>query len=398
MFTSTSPDAEIKLIDFGLSQKFAKHEHLRDAVGTVYTMAPELILGDYDSKADIWSVGVISFMLLSSSMPFYAGHRSHLIKKILAGHYKFGSSRWKNVTEYAKQFIRALLESDPTARPTADVALTFRWLNTESDTMTQSEGRRFSCAMDVFQSNMHAFAEYNMLKKLALLVIAYKSTYEEIGILRNLFAKFDKDRNGEVSLEEFKEVLSKHYSYTDEEAEELFRGVDIDGTGTLQYCEFVAATLEALGAIDEERLAEAFDRIDVDDTGYITVSDLRSFLGDDVPTEYLDAIISEADNIDTDHKISYPEFLAMWNQESDEQLARHKGRVRDRRWSVIESRNQSFNSSVTSVFTDESEELPSECESPLPVHDGKDFFQRQRRASIQDNARLLRAQLESIAV
>ena len=102
-----------------------------------------------------------------------------------------------------------------------------------------------------------------------------------------MFNQFDKEKNGEISLEEFKEALSEQYDYTEEEAENLFKGVDVDGTGKVHYMEFLAATMEAHGSIDEERLAEAFDRIDCDDSGYITVANLKEFLGDDIPNEYL---------------------------------------------------------------------------------------------------------------
>lgn len=65
----------VKVIDFGLSRKYAMKEHLHDTVGTVYTMAPEVLKGDYTSKVDMWSIGVIAFMLLSSSLPFYGKNR-----------------------------------------------------------------------------------------------------------------------------------------------------------------------------------------------------------------------------------------------------------------------------------------------------------------------------------
>jgi len=91
----------------------------------------------------------------------------------------------------------------------------------------------------------------------------------------------------------------------------------VDGTGEVKYCEFLAATIEAQGAISEERLAEAFDRLDSDDSGFISKENLRDFLGDDLPQEEIDAIIEEADS-NKDNKISYPEFLALWEDKNEE--------------------------------------------------------------------------------
>lgn len=92
---------------------------------------------------------------------------------------------------------------------------------------------------------------------------------------------------------------------------------DIDGTGRLSYTEFLAATIEATGIITEERLAEAFDRLDSDDSGYITIQNLREILGDDVPAELIDEIIDESD-VTRDHRISYDEFLALFDEELEE--------------------------------------------------------------------------------
>ena len=90
----------------------------------------------------------------------------------------------------------------------------------------------------------------------------------------------------------------------------------MDQTGEVKYVEFLAATIEATGAISEERLAEAFDRLDADDSGYITTKNLRELLGNEVPEEDINAIIKEAD-ITHDNRISYSEFLALWENKNE---------------------------------------------------------------------------------
>lgn len=86
---------------------------------------------------------------------------------------------------------------------------------------------------------------------------------------------------------------------------------DLDGTGIIRYTEFLAATIEAHGAIDEGRLAEAFDRLDSDDSGFISVDNLSSILGDQFPVDEINSILKES-SLTCDNKVSYPEFLAMW--------------------------------------------------------------------------------------
>jgi calcium-dependent protein kinase len=85
LFVDESPGAEVKLIDFGLSKSFFGRDELSEGVGTIYTMAPEVILGKYTKQADLWSVGIIAFMLLSSQMPFYGRDKNAIVGSILIG-------------------------------------------------------------------------------------------------------------------------------------------------------------------------------------------------------------------------------------------------------------------------------------------------------------------------
>ena len=336
-------------------------------------MAPELIGGDYDSKADIWSLGVISFMLLSSSMPFYGRDRSHVIKKILAGRYHFSSRRWKYVSAEAKQFVKTLLRRHPEKRPTANEALELPWLSQPFESSAPELEH-----LDNIQAAIQAFSSYPTLKKLALMVVAYKSTAEEIGFLRNIFGKYDVSNDGEIQLDEFKAALLENYEYTDEEMETMFRGIDIDGSGKVHYIEFLAATIEAHGNLDEERLAEAFDRLDSDDSGIITIDNLKEFLGDDLPDSYLEEVIEEAD-IDSDNTISYEEFLAMWDHSSDEIMANTKQNVGSRRV----SRQPSFNTqnSSDSIGTDLSSDYS--ISGSGNVQTGSYFFQKNKEISVR---------------
>jgi calcium-dependent protein kinase len=379
MFVSIR-SSEVKLIDFGLSQKFAANEHLHDAVGTVYTMAPELLAGDYDAKADVWSLGVIAFMLLSSAMPFYGKTRDRVIRKIVRGKYDFKSRRWKQVSEDAKMFVTGLLQVDIATRPTASDVLQDQnsWLQRNFDVNGHAPEVDM---MDSVQAAIEAFADYGKLKKLALMVIAYKSTEEEIGFLRKVFKKFDVSQNGEISLSEFSAALRRHYDYTDSEIFAMFRGIDVDGTGSVHYIEFLGATLLAHGSMHESRIAEAYDRIDCDDTGYITVANLREFLGNDVPTRYLEEIIEEAD-ITHDHRISYDEFLALWDDEGDAALQSSKISVQSRRVMRENSLITSSISSVDSRFTDSirSDEL---LETDSGGATGSQYFGERKEQSVR---------------
>ena len=393
MFSTPKPTADVKIIDFGLSKKYAKDddEMMHDAVGTVYSMSPEVLTGDYTNKVDIWSVGVLAFMLLSSSMPFYGKTRKDVIRKLLKGKFSFKARTWKYISIEAKQFVVDLLEFNPVARPTADMALHSPWLESLLQ-RRRSQSVDYTRKMDQIQASIENFAEYSTLKKLALMVVAHKSTSDEIGFLEKMFREFDCSNKGDVTFEDFTVAL-EGYEYTKDECKRLFRAMDLDNSGLIHYSEFIAATIEARGTISEERLAEAFDRIDADDSGFITVGDLRELLGESVPSSYLNTIIDEAEGmgLSHDHKVDYAEFLGLWSAENDSRRASILDLVVKRRESSAYSRNNSTaeeSSQVSPEFDDIVSEMSMDTSEEGSNAGGDNLFKNNKEISIRGHAEL----------
>mmetsp|Transcript_2717 Transcript_2717/g.3852 ORF Transcript_2717/g.3852 Transcript_2717/m.3852 type:complete len:369 (+) Transcript_2717:108-1214(+) len=312
MFSNRSPNAEIKLIDFGLSKKFMSEVHrMNDGVGTVYTMAPEVLKGDYTNKADIWSIGVILYMLLSSQMPFYGKRRIHVVEKIMSGKFDFRGKRWKNASSQAKNLVSSLLQLKPDERPTAEEAQSNLWLNKR---FAISNRNVSTVDINGIQYSLKTYSKYSKLKKLALLIIAHRSTADEVSFLRKVFQLYDKGMTGTLSYERFREFF---IGSNDDDVKEIFYNVDLDGTGKIRYTEFLAATIQATGIVSEERVAEAFDRLDSDESGYITAENLYDILGVDVPKRYIEQIIHESD-LHHHHRITYDDFLTQWDESEEE--------------------------------------------------------------------------------
>ena len=234
LFISNSPKAEIKLIDFGLSKVYGMNrtgpglkgqkspQLLTEGVGTIYTMAPEVLKGSYTKQADVWSVGVIAYMLLSSQMPFYGRKRQHIVEQILGGKYDFRGRRWRKIAEPAKDFVRDLLVIDPDERLDAERASSCVWLN-----------KRFSATVrgpkefEILKAkhSMTQYAGYTKLKKMALMVIAHRSTCEQIGILRKVFQKYaSKDKGGCISYPDF-DAAWKESGMPEEDTKAIFDAV-----------------------------------------------------------------------------------------------------------------------------------------------------------------------------
>jgi len=137
LFKSKGPDSELKIIDFDLSTHFQPGQRHQESVGTLYTAAPELLKRDYDERCDIWSIGVMVYVLLSGTAPFGGCYgekeKAPIIKNILQGYYDLQSpTLWANVSPEAKSFIRKLLVKSKNKRATITEAQKLPWLQKDS--------------------------------------------------------------------------------------------------------------------------------------------------------------------------------------------------------------------------------------------------------------------------
>ncbi|KXS11616.1 Calcium/calmodulin-dependent protein kinase-like protein ID [Gonapodya prolifera JEL478] len=143
LLSDKSRHPKIMISDFGLSKIFNEEEVMKTACGTPGYVAPEVLKRQgYGREVDLWSIGVITYILLCGYPPFYDQNNIELFKQILAGKYEFDRPWWDNISEEAKDFIRHLLVLDPNARYTAKQALSHpfvvRWCG--APTFAQSPG------------------------------------------------------------------------------------------------------------------------------------------------------------------------------------------------------------------------------------------------------------------
>lgn len=142
------------------------------------------------------------------------------MEQILKCQYDFKGRRWQKVSAQAKAFVETLLVDDPDMRATAEEAARSTWLNRRhAATVRGPTEEELETTMDA----MNKFSHYRKLKKLALMVIAHKSTSEEVGILRKIFEKYDTLKNGIITFGEFTAALQK-YGFSDDELERMYDG------------------------------------------------------------------------------------------------------------------------------------------------------------------------------
>ena len=286
MLESNHPDAEIKLIDFGTAM--GNEAVMEEYVGTTYTMAREVLnKGHYTNKVDIWAVGVIAYMMISLTKPFYGQSKMIITNKIMNGDFKFYSPRWESVSGDAKDFMRALIEKDPDKRLTAVQALTHPWLKKEYPASDRTPNEE---AMKRVHESIKKYAGASILKKIALSIIAHQSTTEEVRELRKAFNFFDRQKTGEISFPDFTVVMKQvNQDSPNDLIQRWFKSINIRRDGKIHYREFLAATLESCGCITDASIALAFERLVFRD-GFISRQNLREILGSDYRRFKIDAM------------------------------------------------------------------------------------------------------------
>ena len=130
-------DSSVMLADFGFATYVFAPKTLTKQCGTPYFVAPEILLREpYDQQADMWSVGVMIYCILSGQLPFTGKRHLDLFKAIIAGNFTFGED-WEQISDDAKDLISKLLVTNPDKRYTAKDALGSKWIRA-SDEMLKS--------------------------------------------------------------------------------------------------------------------------------------------------------------------------------------------------------------------------------------------------------------------
>ncbi|KAJ9184598.1 hypothetical protein P3X46_004310 [Hevea brasiliensis] len=322
LFVNEQEDSSLKAIDFGLSVFFKPGDIFTDVVGSPYYVAPEVLRKRYGLEADVWSAGIMVYILLSGVPPFWAETEQGIFEEILHGELDFTSVPWPNISESAKDLVRRMLVRDPRKRITAHEVLCHPWVRDDGVAPDKPLG-------SAVLSSLKQFSAMNKLKKMALRIIAENLSEEEIAGLTEMFKTIDTDGSGQITFEELKVGLRTFGANLNEsEIYDLMQAADIDNSGTIDYGEFIAATVHLNKVEREDHLFAAFSYFDRDGSGFITLDDLQQacfeFGMDDV---HLEEMMREVDQ-DNDGRIDYNEFVDMMQKGNTEMSKNdiHQGR------------------------------------------------------------------------
>ena len=301
---------ELKLIDFGCSKMFTQYRRtFEDTIGTLVYCSPEVLKNNYNQKCDIWSCGVIMYILLSGKYPFYGSSEEEITKKILVGNFNFDNNNFKNVSDNAKDLIKKCLIHDKNKRITVRDALKHEFFAGEIDINNIFEDeidtknvlinlKNNSRKISKFYQTVLVFLSYNFADK------------EELKKLRKIFYKIDLNLDGKLSKEElFLAYKEAGIKIDKKELEKLINLIDFDGNGSIEYEEFIRVTLPKEQLFTDLNLKTAFDMFDLDKNGTISMNEILEVIGADkeIDKSVIDQLKAEILN-EGDEEIDFKRF------------------------------------------------------------------------------------------
>ncbi|CAN8304772.1 unnamed protein product [Cochlearia groenlandica] len=313
LFANKKENSALKAIDFGLSVFFKPGDKFTEIVGSPYYMAPEVLKRDYGPEVDVWSAGVIIYILLCGVPPFWAETEQGVALAILRGVLDFKRDPWPQISESAKSLVKQMLNPDPTKRLTAQQVLAHPWVQNAKKAPNVPLG-------DIVRSRLKQFSMMNRFKKKVLRVIAEHLSVQEVEVIKDMFSLMDDDNDGKITYPELKAGLQKVGSQLGEpEIKMLMEVADVDGNGFLDYGEFVAVIIHLQKIENDELFKLAFMFFDKDESSYIELDELREALADELgepDVSVLNDIMREVDT-DKDGRINYDEFVTMMKAGTD---------------------------------------------------------------------------------
>jgi calcium-dependent protein kinase len=301
----------IKIIDWGTARFFDKDKNkkMNKISGTPYYIAPEVLFEKYDEKCDIWSCGVIMYILLCGYPPFNGETDNEILAKIKSGKFSFPEEEWKGLSNECKELIQCMLEFDPKKRYSAQQCLAHPWL-----TERNKKGLDNNLTKRAL-TNMKKFHAERKLQQASLTyIVNHLMSKEDKNEMHEIFSSFDKNGDGVLSREEifegYKSILGEVEAT--KEVDRIMKEADLDKSGSIDYNEFLIACSNRQKLLNKEKLEATFKMFDKDGNGSISAKEIKDTLGGALggDAKLLDQIINEVDD-NGDKEISLKEFKEM---------------------------------------------------------------------------------------
>ena len=262
-------DFNIKICDFGLSAFKNSTDKLHTILGTPYYMAPEVLKGDYNEKCDIWSIGAITYYLITGTEPFKGNTSNQIFSRILYTEPDYSPSKFWNTSQVLIDFLKQCFSKDPMVRPTAREALEHPWFE---NIFKKIHSPKF-IGENIFY-NISVTKKFSQLKRLIMRYVVYNMGHTELNIYKNAFIAFDKDNTGVITPEELKRLFTIYHKNLNEIQIKNIMSVSDERNNFLTYYEFIITCLQVEEFLSPIKLLDAFLFFDVDNNNEIDGDDL----------------------------------------------------------------------------------------------------------------------------
>ena len=306
---------EVKLIDFGCSKYFVKKKtkkkkKLRGIIGTSIYCSPEVVDNLYDERSDEWSCGVLMYILLSGVPPFFGETEEEIFEKVKKCKYDFTPAPFKKVSKNCKDLIRRLLEPKKQYRIKARDALRHPFFTESFDpnsAMTENTDLNYL----KYIINPIGYVSKFHETIIAFLCVNYISVDEENN-LRKLFRYMDKEGKNSITKKEMKQSLEEiDIKITDEELDKIFNTVDENGTGFIEYQEFIRNACDIQSLLSESNLKNVFHAI-CGDKELMSGEDIKKFIfHDKIIKEQAKKEFFDSFGMKYENSIKFEEFADM---------------------------------------------------------------------------------------
>jgi len=304
----------VKIADFGTSKMFEKGAVQRKLVGSSYYIAPEVLKKHYDEKCDIWSCGVIMYILLSGRPPFGGDSDKEIMDKVAKGEYDLESSPFDTLSSSGKDLINKLLIMDPKKRISAQEALSHPWFKENKSKELYNRIKDESTLRKMI-NNLKVYKRDSIIHETALAYLVHNfPQMKDVVNACKLFNQIDVNGDGKINKVEFlKGLENKIQSDTlKKDVDTIFQNIDMDNNGYIEYEEFVRGAVSKEHFIDTRVIQFAFRYFDKDGSGEITFDEIEEVFKESITDksnihESLKKIIGEVDT-NGDGIISFNEF------------------------------------------------------------------------------------------
>lgn len=290
------PDSTVKIM--GLKLGHLEYKNIETRTSEIYYIAPEVLEGRITFKSDIWSCGVILYIMLCGYPPFNGRNNIEIAEKIRSGTFEFTSKEWHKISSEAKQVIMSMMVVDPIQRANAQDVLNHPWFQTKLK--VRMSKRIASTSL----RNLSRFRANFKLQQAVLEFIASQMTSDkETKYLTTLFSSLDADGDGRLSKQEILNGIKQNKTIPKKEMNRILDNCDINGDGFIEYTEFITATLNWKKALSEDKLTAVFKAFDTDNSGTISLSELKNLIGGNESGAWAE-LLKEADR-DGDGMVRY---------------------------------------------------------------------------------------------